>query len=40
MLSTKRFDFHVRVYGNGNAVVVIYCVTGVMEPKDKAPMEL
>jgi hypothetical protein len=37
VLSTKHYDFNVRVYDNGNTAVVTYRATGVMQLKDQAP---
>jgi ketosteroid isomerase-like protein len=39
ILSTKHYDFHIRVYDNGNTAVVTYRATGSMQLKDKAPMD-
>ena len=39
ILSTKHYEFRVRVYDNGNTAVVSYRATGVMQLKDKAPKD-
>jgi ketosteroid isomerase-like protein len=39
ILSTKHYDFRVRVFDNGNTAVVTYRATGAMQLKDKAPMD-
>src|ERR1700682_423703 len=35
ILSTKHYDFRVRVFDNGNTAVVTYRATGAMQLKDK-----
>ena len=37
ILSTKHYDFQVRVYDSGNTAVVSYRATGVMQLKDNTP---
>jgi ketosteroid isomerase-like protein len=39
ILSTKHYDFQVRVYDKGNTAVVSYRATGVMQLKDKGPRD-
>ena len=39
ILSAKHYDFHVRVYDNGNTAVVTYRATGAMQLKDNAPLD-
>jgi len=39
ILKTKHYDFHVRVYDDGNTAVVTYRATGAMQLKDKAPTD-
>jgi ketosteroid isomerase-like protein len=39
ILSTKHYDFDVRVYDNGNTAVVTYHASGVMQLKDEAPKD-
>src|ERR1700730_3279212 len=39
VLSTKHADFRVRIYGDGHTAVVTYRASGVIELKDKAPLD-
>jgi hypothetical protein len=39
IVSTRHYDYRVRVYDNGKTAVVSYRATGVMQLKDKGPRD-